>query len=123
MQSAYLTKHAHPTLGLKPLAIMLSLPYGFLIWAVIAFVVAFLLLCFQSKPIWSQTSINLFVTVIVGLTIVRSILFFWNTERGIARQLIELRGRWNKIANKVKWWKDEDTLYDRESSGGPEDNV
>ncbi|KZT69939.1 hypothetical protein DAEQUDRAFT_725919 [Daedalea quercina L-15889] len=43
----YLTSRRHPKLGLETLAIMYSLPYALLMWAVVSFLVAFALECFH----------------------------------------------------------------------------
>ncbi|KAH9836352.1 uncharacterized protein C8Q71DRAFT_762021 [Rhodofomes roseus] len=47
----YLTSRRHPKLGLETLAIMYSLPYALLMWAVVTFLVAFALECFHVRDI------------------------------------------------------------------------
>ncbi|KAH9922513.1 uncharacterized protein B0H18DRAFT_1017951 [Fomitopsis serialis] len=47
----YLTSRRHPKLGLETLAIMYSLPYALLMWAVVTFLVAFALECFHDRDI------------------------------------------------------------------------
>lgn len=44
----YLTSRRHPTLGLETLAIMYSLPYALLMWAMVTFLVAFAFECFET---------------------------------------------------------------------------
>lgn len=47
-KAQYLQKATHPRLGMRPLAILYSLPYAYLMWAMVSFIGAILLYVFQS---------------------------------------------------------------------------
>ncbi|KAF8586599.1 hypothetical protein K439DRAFT_1631481 [Ramaria rubella] len=78
--SIYLSEATHPNLGLRPLAIVYSLPYAFLMWAMITFIAAILLFVFQSGV--SLTS-RVFISIIalcLGVTLVWVVAYFWQDE-------------------------------------------
>jgi len=63
--STYLYQNCHRTFGLEPMAIILSLPYALLMWSMVIFFIALLLLCFTI----SNTSTRSFVTVMSTLVV------------------------------------------------------
>jgi len=54
----FLKNKAHPLLGLEILAVMFSLPYALLMWSMVAFLVAFLFLCFEDSDIMTISLIG-----------------------------------------------------------------
>jgi len=65
----FLRNKAHPHLGLETLAIMFSLPYALLMWSMVSFLVAFLLLCFEDSNVITLTSIGSLGGVITVLVV------------------------------------------------------
>jgi len=57
--SAYLDQSAHGVYGLEPMAIVFGLPWALLMWSMVIFFIALLLLCFTI----SNTSTCIFVSV------------------------------------------------------------
>jgi hypothetical protein len=65
----FLNNRAHPLLGLETLAIMFSLPYALLMWSMVAFLVAFLCLCFEDSDIVTISLIGTLSGVIAVLVV------------------------------------------------------
>jgi len=65
----FLVNRAHPLLGLETLAIMFSLPYALLMWSMVSFLVAFLILCFEDSDIVTLTLIGSLSGVITVLVV------------------------------------------------------
>ncbi|KAJ6588850.1 hypothetical protein B0H19DRAFT_1248446 [Mycena capillaripes] len=57
----------NPTLGLETLAILYSLPYALLIWSMVSFLVAFLLMCFEKSNLVTRTLVAVIWTVVAVL--------------------------------------------------------
>ncbi|KAI0631094.1 hypothetical protein C8Q77DRAFT_1062481 [Trametes polyzona] len=66
----YLNSRTHPTLGLETLAIIYSLPYALLMWAMVTFLLAFSLECFETPD-----KVGIFTTA--GVWIAIGVLVFW----------------------------------------------
>ncbi|KAG6807803.1 hypothetical protein H0H92_006365 [Tricholoma furcatifolium] len=87
----YLRKQYHDKHGFERLAILFSLPYALLSWALGTFLLAFLLMC----VVKSTTAVRLLVSLVVflacGLTF-WCILMFWDTKDWL--QLHTFKSRW-----------------------------
>jgi len=74
----YLNQYTHRRFGLEPMAIVFSLPWALLMWAMMMFFVALLLVCFRI----SNLSTRIFVavtSVIVAVLIAWCILWSWRS--------------------------------------------
>ncbi|TFK73478.1 hypothetical protein BDN72DRAFT_814413 [Pluteus cervinus] len=60
----YLQNKKHPILGLETLAIMYSLPYALLMWAMVAFLLAFALLWFTNTSLATRVSVGVAVLAV-----------------------------------------------------------
>ncbi|KAI0044956.1 hypothetical protein FA95DRAFT_186460 [Auriscalpium vulgare] len=76
--SQYMTRNKHPRLGMEPLAIIMSLPYALLQWAMLMFLVALLLLCFSSTDIQTRVPVGVFSGITAAL-MVWCIYHLWMT--------------------------------------------
>jgi len=68
--STYLYKNSHQIFGLEPMAIIFSLPWALLMWAMVTFSIALLLFCFSI----SNPSTRIFITV---TSVMVSVLIGW----------------------------------------------
>ncbi|KAH9855343.1 hypothetical protein C2E23DRAFT_858007 [Lenzites betulinus] len=62
----YLSSRKHPTLGLETLAIIYSLPYALLMWAMVTFLLAFSFECFSTPD---RVGVFFFAAVWIAITI------------------------------------------------------
>ncbi|KAI0044955.1 hypothetical protein FA95DRAFT_1597107 [Auriscalpium vulgare] len=76
--SGYMTRNKHPQFGTEPLAIILSLPYALLQWAMLMFLVALLLLCFSSTDLQTRIPVGIFSGATAAL-MVWCIYHLWMT--------------------------------------------
>ncbi|TFK31898.1 hypothetical protein BDQ12DRAFT_739702 [Crucibulum laeve] len=65
--------------GLENLAILFSLPYALLMWSMVAFLAAFLLLCVQNPSIWTRSSVA-FVWLLMAMLILWCIRTSWDNQ-------------------------------------------
>ncbi|KAN0127127.1 hypothetical protein V8E53_015065 [Lactarius tabidus] len=76
--STYLSQYTHPRFGLEPMAIIFSLPWALLMWAMVMFFVALLLVCFGTSNL--STRIFIAVTsVMVAVLVGWCILWSWRS--------------------------------------------
>jgi len=76
--SIYLNQYTHPRFGLEPMAIIFSLPWALLMWAMVMFFVALLLACFGISNL--PTRIFVAVTsVMVAVLVGWCILWSWRS--------------------------------------------
>ncbi|KAH9947505.1 hypothetical protein B0H21DRAFT_738326 [Amylocystis lapponica] len=75
----YLLKQKHPTLGLETLAILYSLPYALLMWAMVSFLLAFAFECFVKRDGYS-TFTTLVAWIMVGILIFWCIYTAWDSD-------------------------------------------
>ncbi|KAK0459283.1 uncharacterized protein EV420DRAFT_313306 [Desarmillaria tabescens] len=66
--------------GLETLAIMYSLPHALLIWAMVAFLVAFSFLCFAASSLSVRILLGI-VWILTGVLILWCVITFWDVER------------------------------------------
>jgi len=78
--SIYLNEAEHPTLGMRPLAIVYCLPYAFLMWAMVTFIAAILLFASQSGLDSTLTSLIGTIAIGLGAILVWAISYFWKDE-------------------------------------------
>ncbi|KAI9438687.1 hypothetical protein H4582DRAFT_190615 [Lactarius indigo] len=74
----YLTDYTHPRFGLEPMAILYSLPWALLMWAMVMFFIALLLVFFRS----SNSSMQIFAAVtsaLVAVPIWWCVLWSWRS--------------------------------------------
>ncbi|KAI9438665.1 hypothetical protein H4582DRAFT_1814393, partial [Lactarius indigo] len=83
--SIYLSKNTHRLFGLEPMAIIFSLPWALLMWAVVMFSIALLLLCFRI----SNPSTRVFVAV---TSVMVAVLIGWCIRS--AWESSDERGAW-----------------------------
>ncbi|KAI0261590.1 hypothetical protein BC834DRAFT_459368 [Gloeopeniophorella convolvens] len=65
--SSYLSQNDHRIFGLEPMAIIFSLPWALLMWAMVIFFVALLLLCFRSTNLPTRLPVAVMSLFIAGL--------------------------------------------------------
>ncbi|KAF8525521.1 hypothetical protein BU17DRAFT_83762 [Hysterangium stoloniferum] len=88
--SEFLKDATHKSLGLQPLAILYSLPYAFLMWAMATFIAAILLFVFQSGVnVTTRVAISS-LALALGATLLWVVLFFWRDHLGILDELYRL---------------------------------
>ncbi|KAI0064305.1 hypothetical protein BV25DRAFT_1990055 [Artomyces pyxidatus] len=63
----YMSRNNHSLFGLEPLAIIFSIPYALLMWAMISFVVSFFLLCFRLTSFPTRVSVGVGALAVLGL--------------------------------------------------------
>ncbi|KAF9501528.1 hypothetical protein BDN71DRAFT_1439137 [Pleurotus eryngii] len=94
----YLRARQYRVVGHEPLAIMYSLPYAFLMWAMVLFMVAFLLAC-----LLDTTPITRLLSGITGLICLT--LIFWciwmNWDRGVDVH----QSQWNTSIDTLSQWR------------------
>ncbi|KAH9172699.1 hypothetical protein EDB89DRAFT_854812 [Lactarius sanguifluus] len=76
--TTYLTQYTHPRFGLEPMAILYSLPWALLMWAMVMFFIALLLVFFRS----SNSSMQIFAvatSAIVAVPIWWCVLWSWRS--------------------------------------------
>ncbi|KAJ7608381.1 hypothetical protein FB45DRAFT_386752 [Roridomyces roridus] len=76
--AAFLGRRFHPTFGFESLAHMYSLPFALLIWATLAFLVAFLGMCFQSSDDVARSLVA--ATTFLAVLVVIRYCFLRNTS-------------------------------------------
>ncbi|KAL6300413.1 hypothetical protein BKA93DRAFT_829121 [Sparassis latifolia] len=76
----YLLRRKHPTLGLETLAILYSLPYALLMWAMLTFLLAFAFECFIHHGLSAYVLATFWV--VIGLLILWCIYTLWDSEAG-----------------------------------------
>jgi len=96
--SMYLFQNAHRVYGLEPLAIIFSLPYALLMWAMVVFFVALLLFCFTI----SNTATRAFISASSFLS---SILVIWCIRT--AWETTEDYDVWNKSTDALRHTRDD----------------
>jgi len=97
---AFLKRRSHPTRGFETLAIMYSLPYSLLMWAMISFLVAFSLECIvMSSNLYARIP-AVFAWVMIGALVVWCVTTGWESDNPVALVelvLSRLKGMpWNK---------------------------
>jgi len=104
----YLQNAKHPTLGMRPLAIVYSLPYAFLMWAMVTFIAAILLYTFNTGLSTTITTIIGTISFCLGATLVWAISYFWKDElqlgddfRDMRRTLYESPVKLNHLVGKL----------------------
>ncbi|KAH9171928.1 hypothetical protein EDB89DRAFT_2174042, partial [Lactarius sanguifluus] len=82
--STYLYQNTHRIFGLEPMAIIFSLPWALLMWAMVMFSIALLLLCFSISNVSTRISVAV-TSVIVAALIVWCIHSAWESseEKGV----------------------------------------
>ncbi|KAH8987900.1 hypothetical protein EDB92DRAFT_1948398 [Lactarius akahatsu] len=82
--STYLYQNTHRIFGLEPMAIIFSLPWALLMWAMVMFSIALLLLCFSISNVSTRISVAV-TSVIVAALIVWCIRSAWESseEKGV----------------------------------------
>ncbi|KAH9027058.1 hypothetical protein EDB84DRAFT_1239959, partial [Lactarius hengduanensis] len=76
--TTYLTQYTHPRFGLEPMAILYSLPWALLMWAMVMFFIALLLVFFRS----SNSSMQIFAaatSAMVAVPIWWCVLWSWRS--------------------------------------------
>ncbi|KAJ3516742.1 hypothetical protein NLJ89_g929 [Agrocybe chaxingu] len=63
----FLLRRSHSSLGLETLAILYSLPYALLMWAMVSFLAAFAWMCFQDSSITTRLSVGSLCVALVVL--------------------------------------------------------
>ncbi|CAA7270225.1 unnamed protein product [Cyclocybe aegerita] len=63
----FLLRRSHSSLGLETLAILYSLPYALLMWAMVSFLAAFACMCFQDSNITTRVSVGSLCVALVVL--------------------------------------------------------
>jgi len=76
--AAYLIQNTHRVFGLEPMAITFGLPWALLMWSIVIFFVALLLLCFTISNIPTRIFIGC-TSVLVASLIVWCILVTWES--------------------------------------------
>ncbi|KAI0067089.1 hypothetical protein BV25DRAFT_1820257 [Artomyces pyxidatus] len=76
--SQYMTRNLRPVVGLEPLAIIHSVPYALLMWAMLMFLVALLLLCFWNTQFVTRMPVGINAVAVSGL-ILWCIVHAWDT--------------------------------------------
>jgi len=71
----FLGDRAHPLFGLELLAVMFSLPYALLMWSMVSFLVAFLLMCLVDSGIVARSVIG----PLCGIIAVLIVLCIWSS--------------------------------------------
>ncbi|KAI0078375.1 hypothetical protein K474DRAFT_1660618 [Panus rudis PR-1116 ss-1] len=103
--AAYLHAKDHPRLGVETLAIVYSLPYALLVWAMVSFLTAFSFQCFITKdrPAIYVTSVGWFI---VGFFIVWCIYFCWDENPLSWRHKFTnlLKHQWENAREKNPEW-------------------
>ncbi|TFK34470.1 hypothetical protein BDQ12DRAFT_738210 [Crucibulum laeve] len=67
---SFIHRRTHPTLGMETIAIMFSLPYALLMWAMVSFLTAFSLMCFEDSNIPTRLLVG-------GAWAAIAVLIFW----------------------------------------------
>ncbi|KAI9438667.1 hypothetical protein H4582DRAFT_189065 [Lactarius indigo] len=82
--STYLYQNTHRLFGLEPMAIIFSLPWALLMWAMVMFSIALLLLCFSISNLSTRISVAV-TSVVVAALIVWCIRSAWESseEKGV----------------------------------------
>ncbi|KAL4268934.1 WW domain-containing protein [Pleurotus pulmonarius] len=94
----YLCARQYHVVGHEPLAIMYSLPYAFLMWAMVLFMIAFLLACLLDTTLITRLFSG--ITGLICLT-----LIFWciwmNWDRGVDAH----ESQWNNSIDTLSQWR------------------
>ncbi|KAF7330236.1 hypothetical protein MVEN_02460900 [Mycena venus] len=93
--AAFLARHFRAWFGFESLAILYSLPFAFLMWGTISFLVAFLSMCFQISDITTRLLVGCFLLFITSGTfacVVRGDIVPVQPALGMLRRLIKKRG-------------------------------
>ncbi|KAJ7242320.1 hypothetical protein C8J57DRAFT_70128 [Mycena rebaudengoi] len=64
IKAAFLWPHSQARFGFESLAILYSLPFAFLIWGTISFLVGFLAMCFQLSDTTTRVLVGCFLSFI-----------------------------------------------------------
>lgn len=87
----FLQNRDHPKLGLEPLAIIYSIPYALLMWAMVTFLTALLILCFRATELWTRIPVGLASLAITTL-VIAFISSAWETQERTNRWLDTIKG-------------------------------
>jgi hypothetical protein len=73
-----MTEH-HNLYGHRPLAILWSLPFAFLMWSVLTFSAAVMLFCFSAGGVGPKYTL-IALSAIITMSILVSVWYFWKRE-------------------------------------------
>ncbi|KAI0296393.1 hypothetical protein BC826DRAFT_934163 [Russula brevipes] len=76
--ATYLFKNTHKTFGFEPMAIIFSLPWALLMWSMVVFFIALLLLCFTISNMATRIFVG-FISVLMASLIVWCIQSTWES--------------------------------------------
>ncbi|KAI9458568.1 hypothetical protein BJY52DRAFT_1212082 [Lactarius psammicola] len=76
--STYLIQYTHPRFGLEPMAIIYSLPWALLMWAMVMFFIALMLVCFRISNLPTRVFIAV-ISVMVTVLVWWCILWSWRS--------------------------------------------
>ncbi|EMD32915.1 hypothetical protein CERSUDRAFT_98927 [Gelatoporia subvermispora B] len=83
----FLRNRRHPRLGLEALAVVYSLPYGLILWAVITFLAAFSFVCFGGNDTLAMSTTGA-VWIIIAMLVVWS-LYIGRETKSLPKWLIK----------------------------------
>jgi len=76
--ATYLFQNTHRTFGLEPMAIIFSLPWALLMWSMVVFFIALLLLCFTISNVATRIFVG-FISVLMSGLIMWCIRSTWES--------------------------------------------
>ncbi|TDL22881.1 hypothetical protein BD410DRAFT_202988 [Rickenella mellea] len=88
----YLSNRTHPKLGLETLAIMYSLPYALLMWAMVTFLAAIAFISFHERDMFPSTLIGV-TWLFIGVLIMWTIYTGWEYRPSRLLRFVRDRGR------------------------------